>query len=40
MAVRIKGWTRTFLLGLGGFLGVIGTACIIHQLKKRGYVTE
>lgn len=40
MAVRIKGWTRTFLLGLGGLLGVLGMAGLIHILKKKGYIAE
>jgi hypothetical protein len=31
--VEITGWTRTFLLALGGFSGVMITAYIIHLWK-------
>ena len=30
---EITGWTRTFLLALGGFAGVMVTAYIIHLYK-------
>ena len=38
--IRIKAWTRTALLGVGAFLGVLGMAGLIHYLKKKGYVAE
>jgi len=33
--MEVKGWTRTILLALGGFAGVLVTAYIIHLAKKR-----
>jgi len=30
---EISGWTRTFLLGLGAFAGVLVTAYLIHLTK-------
>ena len=29
------GWGRTFLLGVGAFLGVIGMAYLIHIFRRR-----
>jgi|GEM_PF-3494703 len=36
--IEIKGWTRTIILGLGGFAGVLITAGIIHYAKKKGWI--
>jgi len=32
---EVKGWTRTVILALGAFAGVLATAGIIHLCKKR-----
>jgi len=31
--MEIRGWNRTFLLGLGAFAGVMITAYLIHLYK-------
>ena len=36
--MEIKGWQRTIILALGAFVGVLVTAYIIHELKKRGII--
>jgi len=32
---EVKGWTRTLILALGAFAGVLATAYVIHLAKKR-----
>lgn len=36
--IAIQGWIRTVLLGLGGLIGVILTAEVIHILKTWGWI--
>lgn len=36
--LAIEGWIRTVLLGLGGLIGVILTAEVIHLLKMWGWI--
>ncbi len=38
--IEIKGWTRTFILGLGALAGVLITAGIIHIAKQQGLIKE
>jgi len=40
MAVEIKSWTRTIILALGAFAGVLATAGIIHLAKQYGLIKE
>jgi hypothetical protein len=37
--VEISGWTRTFLLATGAFLGVLTVAGILHVLKQKGIIS-
>jgi hypothetical protein len=37
--VEVSGWTRTFLLATGAFVGVITVAGIIHVLKQKGIIS-
>ena len=37
--MEVSGWTRTFLLALGAFAGVMAAAGIIHVLKQSGVIS-
>ena len=35
MVAERMGWKRTLVLAIGAFLGVMGTAALIHLLRRR-----
>ena len=37
--MEVSGWTRTFLLAIGAFAGVMAAAGIIHVLKQSGVIS-